>query len=474
MLFLQKLFQRKRPSANSKRLRSGARPQSSLRRGSSRNKPGLPSLPSELVLYILEIAAANSPNTACEFAVLCKATCERARIALYARPVLSSARQINLFIKTIKKSAALAARVEGLVLDGANAGTDDGGRVRGAVTTRLPTILEICLRLKNLELRTAIVFSLTDFANANALLHVTLDGCLLSDRTTTQRYHPFFTTLPAVETLTLRHAQFDASTADHFLCPKTLPKVVALTLEGCRLVDDPANLNDGGVYEPRHLAAQLEFLSITEDADRSSSEHFVPDLVAQCSSLRSLSIDVAHLTAHVLERLPLTLTHLSLVAPPLPSPDLFDPHLSAAHALSTSFLALAALSSTSSHSTPFGTWDSSARSPLSTSSTPISTPLTLSRFGTPAPSPPSGATPLSELVSLSLPDSWDLASRSSWGKNGEFAWAVGRIARECGRREVDVDYVGRKRKQRDGKEMKDEVERVRRALEGDGVGAVVW
>ncbi|GAA5890611.1 hypothetical protein JCM5296_004314 [Sporobolomyces johnsonii] len=464
MLFLQRLFQTKGSSGKSKRLRFGAKPQASLRRWPSHNKAGLPSLPSELVLYILEIAAADSPNTACEFAVLCKATCERARIALYSRPVLSSARQINLFIKTIKRSAALAARVVGLVLDGANAGTDDGGRVRGAVTTRLPTILEICPRLKDLELRTAIVFSLTDFAHANALLHLTLDGCLLSDRTTTQRYHPFFTTLPAVETLTLRHAQFDASTADHFLCPKTLPKVVALALEGCRLVDDPANLNDGGAYEPRRLAGQLELLSITEDGDRSSSEPFVPDLIAHCSSLRSLSIDIAYLTAHVLEHLPLTLTHLSLVAPPLPSADLFEPHLSAAHALSTSFLALAALSSTSSHSTPFGTWGSSARS----------TPLALSPFSTPAPSPPSGAAPLGEVVSLTLPESWDLAAPSSWGKNGEFAWAVGRIARECGRREVDVGYVGRKRKQMDGRELKDEVERVRRALEGEGVGAVEW
>ncbi|GAA6058786.1 hypothetical protein JCM10212_001902 [Sporobolomyces blumeae] len=445
---------------------------SSVKRWTSRNKNGTScSLPAELVLRILHLAWSDAPPAvAARLSLLCKSVLERTRRYLYTCPTLSSATQINLFIKALRRNPALAARVQAMVLDGGSAGaTGDGvGRMRGAVTTRLPHLFELCHGLCDLTLRNAIVFSLTDFAKADALVHLTLDGCLLSDRTTTQRYHPFFTTLENVESITLRDASFDISTADHFLCRRTLPRVVALELEGCRLVDDPANLNDLGMYEPRRLAPTLEVLILRESPNakvsRRDEASFPSDIIERCSTLRSLQVDVASLTPHVLEHLPLTLTHLELVAPRKPLPDVVEPHVQAAQALSTSFLSLAALS-TSSTSTPFGTFGSASRSPLSASLSALSTPAVLTPFGSPGPSPLSDSAPLSELVSLVLPSTWNLDDVEAW-KSGDFRWAVGRITRESLKRLVEVEY-----RERDsgrtirGRQIAEDVRRVRRAID---------
>lgn len=291
-----------------------------------------------------------------------------------------------------------------------------------------------------------------------ALLHLTLDGCLLSDRTTTQRYQKFYTPLPNVTTLTLRSAEFDLSTADHFLCPRTLPALIALELEGCKLVDNPTSLNDLGIYEPRRLASCLELLvlKVAKNTFPTSSDlATIGELLESCTNLRGLQIEAAYLAARLLENLPLTLTHLALLVAPSPFPDLYQNNLEAAQALSTSFISLSVLStSSSSRSTPFGT---------SSSSSP-STPHLLTPFGSPAPSPPSQQHPLSELIHLRLPRCWEQDAPYGW-KEQEFEWAVKKITKVCKERLVRVEYARREERKKGrivrGVELRRELELVR-------------
>ncbi|GAA5915812.1 uncharacterized protein JCM6883_006295 [Sporobolomyces salmoneus] len=400
---------------------------------------------------------------------------ERTRRYLYTCPTLTSVGQINLFLRSIKRNPELAKRVKGAVLNGACAGVNrlgTGERMRGAVTTRLPQLLESCVNLQELTLKDAIVFSLTDFSHADALLHLTLDGTLLSDRTTTQRYQKFYTPLTNLSTLTLRSSEFDLSTADHFLCPRTLPAVVAVELEGCRLVDNPSTLTDLGVYEPRRLASSVELLvlKVAKNTFPTSEDlSTIAEVLPNCTNLRALEVEAAYLSPSVLETLPLSVTHLSVLVAPQPFPDLFAPNLSAAQALSTSFLNLATFASSPS-STPFGSSSSPVgRSPLSSSFT--STPLALSPFGSPHPSPPLTQTPqsqkrhpLCELIYLRLPRCWDLDAEYGW-KESEFTWAVGRITKEAGRRLVRIEYAEREERTKGrvvrGRELREALEKVK-------------
>lgn len=122
------------------------------------------------MLAILERAWQDDFGFAATCAVLCKSVLERVRRILYTCPILTSVAQINLFLRTIKKSNDLANRVRAAVLNGACAGINrlgTGERMRGAVTTRLPQLLESCTNLQELTLKDAIVFSLTDFSHAD-------------------------------------------------------------------------------------------------------------------------------------------------------------------------------------------------------------------------------------------------------------------------------------------------------------------
>ncbi|GAA5876566.1 hypothetical protein JCM16303_003582 [Sporobolomyces ruberrimus] len=482
----RKLLSPKQSSSSLKRAsKSTTKPSGAtgvIKRWTSRNSNGTScSLPPEIVLKILETAWSNDTQVAATCSLLCKAVLERTRRHLYTSPTLHSVGQINYFLRTIKKNASLASRVTSAVLNGANAGSNrmgTGERMRGAVTTRLPQLLELCPNLQELALKDAIVFSLTDFSHADALLHLTLDGTLLSDRTTTQRYQKFYTPLKNLATLTLRATEFDLSTADHFLSPRTLPAVVAVELEGCRLVDHPASLVDLGVYEPRRLAANLELLVLKVSKNTFPTPEdlaTIAEVLPKCTNLRALEIEAAYLTPHTLENLPLSLTHLSLLVAPSPFPDLFQPNMDAAQALSNAFLSLsmAVATSTLSSTSPFGSASPLGRSHLASSSfTP--TPLALSPFGTPAPSPPLTQTPqravehpLSKLVYLRLPRCWELEADCGW-KEPEFASAVKRITRESRTRKISVEYARRAERKMGrivrGKELRDELDVVRKSL----------
>jgi hypothetical protein len=298
----------------------------------------------------------------------------------------------------------------------------------------------------------------------------------LSDRTTTTRYTRFILPLPFLLTLSLHRVYIDPSTADHFIDAAVLPKLVALSVNGCRLIEDPLTLTDLGPFEERGLAAQLEVLHISAESEDDMivqrrngrpAENDPYDLVTKCDGLRSLSITVSAISADLLDNLPTeSLTHLTLLPPAAGKPDRFEPHLAAAHALSTSFLALAASASSSLSTTPHG-----GRFPFSSS---LSTsPVASSPFSSPAVSPPADASraPLSQLLELTLPATWDVDDGGrSWSGNGEFAWAVRRIMKECEKREVKVSFLeaGRRRAVEEaGPMLLAEVERARRAVSGE-------
>lgn len=228
------------------------------------------------------------------------------------------------------------------------------------------------------------------------------------------------------------------------------------------------------MYEPRRLAASLEFvvLKVAKNTFPTPEDlATVAEILPQCSNLRALEIEAAYLSPAVNDSLPLSLTHLSVLVAPQPFPDLFAPNLSAAQALSATFLDLATFA-TSPSSTPFGSSSSPSpamgRSPLSSSFT--STPLALSPFGSPQPSPPIDQTPqrrhaLCEVAYLRLPRCWELDAPYGW-KEPEFLWAVARIVREATRRQVRIEYFGRVERTKGrvvrGKELRDTLEVVRR------------
>ena len=120
-----------------------------------------PVLPAEVVLLILHFAFLDSPSTV---ARLCTQTRDRVRDALYVEPTLTTTKQINLFLRTVKRAPGLARLVTRLRLDGGvSKRADDEHAGRSPLTTRLAKVLELCPAL---ELRRVVVFSLTDFANA--------------------------------------------------------------------------------------------------------------------------------------------------------------------------------------------------------------------------------------------------------------------------------------------------------------------
>ncbi|GAA5921413.1 hypothetical protein JCM3775_003038 [Rhodotorula graminis] len=402
-----------------------------------------PVLPAEVVLLVLQFTFLDSPSTV---ARLCTQTRDRVRDLLYAEPTLTSTRQINLFLRTVKRAPDLARRVTRLRLDGGlSKRADDEHAGRSPLTTRLAKVLELCPALEALELRRVVVFSLTDFANARRLRHLALVDSLVSDRTTTSRFTPFFTPLPFLETLVIENLQIDGPSAAQFLSAHTLPNLRALSLEDCRLVDDPVTLRDLGAHSPAELAPQLALLSLTS-RPLSDEEHRRDgvvdpfDLVERCGrALVHLVLPVAALTAPVLDTVERSTARPQRFEIVAPSPalssgasDPFEPHLVAAQALSTAFLALATSSTTNTAPTSASSSPTRRPSPLAMSA---SAPPSL--FGVPAPS---DASCLGGLVELVLPATWDRSRVDAWKGNGEFDWAVARVVRECEKRGTAVRF----------------------------------
>ncbi|GAA5903412.1 hypothetical protein JCM6882_006541 [Rhodosporidiobolus microsporus] len=193
-----------------------------------------PPLPAEIVLYILELAALSDWTTLPLIALVSSQTRDWAQHRLYHRAVLRSTSSVKRFTRTIQLNPSLGARTRTLVVD---AGKPSG---RGAPAFKsLPASLEAVVTLlpalKEVELRHLAIYSVVDFAAAAHITHLTLYSCLLSDTTSEYRNDPYFISLPSLHTLTLKHVQLGASTAETFLSPRSMPALRVLHSEGVRL-----------------------------------------------------------------------------------------------------------------------------------------------------------------------------------------------------------------------------------------------
>ncbi|SGY16815.1 BQ5605_C012g07000 [Microbotryum silenes-dioicae] len=417
-------------------------------------------LPREIVFYIFELAAGD-PKSGSQALATISRLCTTLRDdwalqRLYHHPNLQN-HQLSLFIKTLKRSPSIANRVQRLTLNGwdpsvTSASASVQGERRGAITPRLPQILDLCHNLTDLEIIGSIIFSLTDFANGHGLVSLTLIQSVLSDRTTTSRYHPFFTSLPSLESLTLKHSFSDAPTAAHFLCHNTLPALKYLHLGVFSTIEEPTARRTTGPCEPTELAQQLESLNIRNEllgearqlTPSSSTEltHPAFDFIKKCINLHELSLPLGAVTQAVLGNLPPRLQRLEVQSPATsrtPSSEVEPLHmLKAVNNLSLTFLHLdAECESTSTVATPM-----MGRSPISSvSSSPFST-----LFPTPERSPVSEACALSQLLTLHVPRSWE---KYGWGVHphakgslqvGELDWSLGSVWRVCERRGIDVRF----------------------------------
>ncbi|SCV67750.1 BQ2448_5361 [Microbotryum intermedium] len=418
-------------------------------------------LPREIVFYIFELAAGDPTSGSQALATISRLCIslrdDWAQQRLYHHPKLQN-HQLGLFIKTLKRSPSIANRVQRLTLNGwdpTSSGTSvsaDQGERRGAITPRLPQILDLCHNLKDLEIIGSIIFSLTDFANGQGLVTLTLNQSVLSDRTTTSRYHPFFTSLPSLKSLTLKNSFSDAPTAAHFLCRNTLPSLKYLHLGVFSTIEEPNARRTTGPCEPMELALQLESLVIRDEllgearklSPTASTELNRPafDFIKKCTNLHELSLPLGAVTQVVLSDLPSRLERLEVRSPAsteASSGEVEPLHmLKAVNNLSLTFLQLdAKCQSTSNVATPL-----MGRSQVSSvSSSPYST-----LFPTPEPSPANEACPLSQLLTLHVRRSWE---KYGWGINphlmrslqgGELDWSLGRAWRVCERRGIDVRF----------------------------------
>lgn len=407
--------------------------------------------------------------------------------------MLGETKGINAFLRTVKRSPSLAARVKRLTLDGwESTGDHRRGRGRRTVTGRLSQVLQLCRHLTELEIKGAIVFSLTDFAGAESectcsvitplplhrssagsaassspthrrnrarltspsaradLLHLTLTQTLLSDRTTTSRYHPFFTVLRSLHSLSLSQTTFDAPTAAHFLCPTTLPRLKVLEMDGgVGLVDDPTTQRGLGGYEPLLVGEQIEFLRLggggggrvgggRVEGEAGEGE---AGFVQHCPTLQGLSLPLSTISDALLASLPPTLSWLEIRSG---SEVMETHHLAAARALATTLLALAP----SGSCTPGGLSRSPSSTLLSVSVSP--TGGGLASFAHSGEEEGQGSPlPLSGLGRLLLPPEWEAWSggggaggeRGERGGGGEMSWAMGRIGRVAEARGVGVTFA---------------------------------
>jgi hypothetical protein len=99
--------------------------------------------------------------------LLCHSSHTWATPLLYSSPLIDSPRQLDLFLRTLKRSPALAEQVEALRLDGwSRRGDGDIAGYRKKMTHRLPGIMKRCRGLKEVGIAHCIVFDLDDFKGA--------------------------------------------------------------------------------------------------------------------------------------------------------------------------------------------------------------------------------------------------------------------------------------------------------------------
>lgn len=302
------------------------------------------------------------------------------------------------------------------------------------------------------------------------LQELELDDVVLSDRTTTSRYNPFFTILRSLTSLDLHDTKFDQATAPHFLCRTTMPNLRALKLDGCSLIDEPASMRPLGQFAPGQVAEDLEHLILGGAELSMTPDNSAADLVAKCLKLRTVSAPVWALTTNFIDGLPNSLEQLSVYVPQSGNvtaerrASLAEQSLAASLALSNAFLDLSTLPTNATPQTPgVGSYfylsspSSLGASLLSTVpttpvewtwATPPSMPSPLGTLASSSSPLPSTTSNLSQLARLRLPLEWQefstqvAASAATQPRDkGEMSWALQRIERVCDRREIDLRYM---------------------------------
>ncbi|KAM0788059.1 hypothetical protein ACM66B_001231 [Microbotryomycetes sp. NB124-2] len=416
-----------------------------------------PRLPPELVLYIFELAAglgqgqgantAESLGALVKISLLSRATNAWATAKLYRHVTLTEPASAHALVKTCRYNRTLALRIKSLTLDGNAFDARKGTRVRRTMTARMDSLFELCPMLASVTIKNATIFALTDFSNGRNLRRLVLDNVAIADRTTTNRYNPFFVILPDLEHLVLRQTYFDQVTANHFMCPTTMPRLQSLELASCKLIDDLNQFRIVGQYEPNLVAHRLSALVLSEDEERPSAGHALANdwrptshFVDKVRNLRALSIPVGAISQTVVDTVSYTLEYLELTSF---NETTADKHAQACQTLSNVLSSLP--SSTLTPLTP-GLEDSyfalASRSGSPSDSLPttpfdfVSSPLASSR----ETDTPTSSLALSQLTHLVVPKQWSNVANSSVGGRGEMAWYVQRLERSCEAREIVLQW----------------------------------
>ncbi|KAK4047532.1 hypothetical protein OIV83_005319 [Microbotryomycetes sp. JL201] len=419
-----------------------------------------PSLPPEIILHIFELAASSDRDNGTaealgalvKISVLSTATRAWAIDRIYRHVTLTEPASAHMLVKTLKNSRQLAIRVHSLTLDGTATDLKTGARLRRTMTARMDSLLALCPMLSSITIKNATIFALTDFSNGRNVRRLQLENVAIADRTTTNRFNPFFVILPDLEHLVLRDTYFDQVTANHFLCPTTLPRLQSLELDGCRLIDDLTQFRVTGQYEPVLVARQLSLLVLNDDEDRPGAGHATADdwrpmshFVDKCRSLRALSIPsgaasqaVFNTVAHTLEYLDVRIRASSTRQSRHPTE---EDHIQACGALSST---LSALPGTTESVTPPDSYFMLSRSP-SPSAYDSSTPTTPLDWLRSSPEPSArvlnGLLPLSQLTHLTVPKEWrHYAGKVGSSSRGEMARHVDRLERACEARDILLQY----------------------------------
>ncbi|KAK4047584.1 hypothetical protein OIO90_006125 [Microbotryomycetes sp. JL221] len=454
-------------------------------------------LPPELVLYIFELAttvgssstSADAFNTSrldtlFRLSLLSRMTHNWANERLYCRVSLTKPSTAHSLVKTLRHSPWLARKVLSLELDGSVSSADHSGNntTRRTMTSRLDSLLALCNNLIHVHVKHAAVFALTDFSNGNNLKTLELTDVVLSDRTTTNRYNPFFVTLPRLSHLTLRQTFFDRATANHFNCPTTLPQLNLLEMDGCWLIEDVNKLRIVSSFEPSLLTNQLQLLILTGHTVQGQTltrqmwdtvKTRMNEFVASCNKLRALSVSIDMLTMDFVNSLPASIELLH-VKKSTTRPDQvqhtglceFDNDIQGVRALETSLMSLPLTDSPNgtsyfqlscSNSTSRSTWFDSTPfgSSSSNNSSAPGTPhewLMSSLPCTPTHERDDMAStkPLSQMTTLIVPMSWRRGDSTNSptkhdqdepeSRRAEFNWYLQRLDRACDAREIRLEW----------------------------------
>lgn len=126
-------------------------------------------LPAEIILHIFTLAVEDSHGgrTALQqIAVLSRACLPWARARLYTCPTVYSVKSANCLVRTLRRNTTLAHGILALRLDGWDRpeSNSETHSTRKAITGRLSQLLELCPNVTHLQIRGAVMFSLTDFS----------------------------------------------------------------------------------------------------------------------------------------------------------------------------------------------------------------------------------------------------------------------------------------------------------------------